>query len=82
MRANDDLRDLLRREPFDAFRIRLTSGDSYDVSDPALTVLMKTRLFVALPGSDRSVTIPYEHIAALETLTARSNGHSKRRRRR
>ena len=72
----DDLKDLLTRDPFQPFRVRLTSGDHYDVRDPSLTVMMKSRLFIALPKSDRSVVVPYLHIAALETL---ANGRTKRR---
>ncbi len=74
--AMDDLKDLLTRDPFQPFRVRLTSGDHYDVRDPSLTVMMKSRLFIALPRSDRSVVVPYLHIAALETL---ANGRTKRR---
>ncbi|HEY3244610.1 MAG TPA: hypothetical protein VGM03_14815 [Phycisphaerae bacterium] len=63
-----DLRDLLNRDPFQPFRVRLTGGDHYDIQNPQLTVMMKSRLFIALPQSDRSVYVPYRHIAALETL--------------
>ena len=77
--AMDDLRDLLTRDPFQPFRVRLTSGDHYDVRNPSLAVMMKSRLFIALPNSDRSIYVPYLHIAALETL---SNGHKAPRRRR
>lgn len=74
--AMDDLKDLLTREPFQPFRVRLTSGDHYDVRDPSLAVMMKSRLFIALPKSDRSVVVPFLHIAALETL---ANGRNKPR---
>jgi hypothetical protein len=77
--AKDDLQDLLAREPFEPFRIRLTSGDHYDVRDPFSVALMRSRAFIALPNSDRSVLVPYLHIAALETLT---NGGRKSTRRR
>ena len=70
--ATDDLRELLTRDPFQPFRVRLTSRDHYDIRTPLSAALMKSRLFIALPNSDRSVVIPYLHIAALETLT---NGH-------
>jgi hypothetical protein len=40
---------------------------------------MRSRLFIALPNSDRSIYVPYLHIAALETL---ANGHKAPRRRR
>ena len=77
--ALDDLRGLLTREPFQPFRVRLTSGDHYEIRNPLSAALMKSRLFIALPNSDRSVYVPYLHIAALETL---ANGHRAPRRRR
>ncbi|HRX87620.1 MAG TPA: hypothetical protein P5572_21545 [Phycisphaerae bacterium] len=75
--ATDDLRNLLSSEPFRPFRVHLTSGGHYDVRDPELTVLMKSRLFLAVPNTDRSIYIPYLHIAALETL---ANGRKSSRR--
>lgn len=78
--ATDDLRELLKRDPFEPFRVRLTRGDHYDVRDPHLAVLMKSRLFIALPQSDRSVYVPYLRIAALETLANGRPGPSRARR--
>jgi hypothetical protein len=77
--AMDDLRELLTRDPFRPFRVRLTSGDHYDVRDPLSVALMKSRLFIAVPNTDRSVYVPFLHIAALETL---ANGHKALGRRR
>ena len=74
--ANVDLRDLLTRDPFQPFRVRLTSGDHYDIRNPLSAAMMRSRLFIAVPRSDRSIYIPYLHIAALETL---ANGRSKKR---
>ncbi|MCK6483429.1 MAG: hypothetical protein L6R00_04750 [Phycisphaerae bacterium] len=80
--ATDDIRELLTRDPFRPFRVRLSSGDHYDVRDPLSAALMKSRLFIALPHSDRSVYIPYLHIAALETLSNGRHGPPPGRRRR
>lgn len=65
----DDIKELLDRHPFEPFRIRLSSGDVYDVRDAHSVALMKNRLFLALP-TDRSVLVPYLHIAALESVQA------------
>ena len=64
----DELRALLRREPFDPFRITLTSGDVHVIVDPYAVAVMKNRLFIALPDG-RWLFIPYLHIAAIETLS-------------
>lgn len=66
----EDFRSLLKRHPFGPFRIRLSSGDAYDVRNPDLVVVMKSRLFTAFPGEDRYVLCPFLHIAAVEHLQA------------
>lgn len=76
----DDLRDLLLRDPFEPFRVRLTSGDYYDIHSPLSAAMMRSRLFIALPKTDKSVYVPYEHIAATETLTNGRRGRTGRRR--
>jgi hypothetical protein len=63
-------RDLLKRHPFESFRIRLSSGDAYDVRNPDLVVIMKSRLFIAFPGEDRYVLCSFLHIAAVDNLQA------------
>ena len=79
--AKDNLQKLLSRDPFEPFRVRLTSGDHYDIRSPFSAALMKSRLFIALPNSDKSVYVPFLHIAALETLGNDRRKSSGRRRR-
>lgn len=67
------LTDMLDREPFEPFRICLSSGESYEVRNPHTVALMKSRVFIAFPDSERSAFVSYLHIAALETI----NGHGK-----
>jgi len=69
------IRELLAQEPFEPFVIRASSGQAYKVNDPSLTVMMKSKIFVAQPRSDRAVTIPYLHIAGVEEP---GNGHTRR----
>jgi hypothetical protein len=66
---------MLDREPFTPFRICLSSGESYDVRNPHMVALMKSKAFVALPDSERWTFVSYLHIASLETL---SNGRHPR----
>lgn len=72
------IREKLDQIPFEPFRIRASSGQAYLVRNPGLVVLMKSKVFVAEPNSDRAATVPYLHIAAVEELP---NGHAKRARR-
>jgi len=72
--SNEELREFLEREPFEPFRVRLSSGDAYEIRNPGLAVAMRSRLLVADPESDRYTLIPFLHIAAVETL---GNGASR-----
>ena len=75
--------ELLEREPFEPFRICLSSGESYDVPNPHLVALQRTRVFIAMPNSDRQALVSYLHISALETISngrARGRGGQRRRR--
>ena len=75
----DEIRELLRREPFEPFRFHLTSGSTFDIRDPNAVALGQRRVFIAFPDADRQAFFPYLHIAAVETL---GNGHAARRKRR
>ena len=76
--AADELRKLLEREPFETFRLRVTSGDAHEIRNPGLAMVMKSRLFIAAPDSDRWTLIPFLHIAAIETI---ADGRARRPRR-
>jgi hypothetical protein len=65
---SEEIRDLLRRDPFEPFRIKLTSGDAYEVRDPYTVAVMKNRLFIAFPEGERWTFCPCLHIAAVESL--------------
>lgn len=70
-----DIKERLAKDPFEPFRIRSSSGETYEISSPLLVALMKSKLFIAVPDSDRWAELSYLHIAALESS---ANGHSRR----
>ncbi len=70
--------EMLHHEPFQPFCIVLSSGERYEVRNPDLVALMKSKVFIADANSEKFSLVSYLHIAALETL---SNGHAKRRKR-
>lgn len=75
------IREKLEQVPFTPFLIRASSGQAYRVADPSLVVLMKSRMFIAQPRTDRSATLPYLHIAGIEDPgNGNGRGASKRRR--
>jgi len=75
----DEVRELLRRDPFEPFRFHLTSGDTYEVRDPNSVALGLRRVFIAFTDADRQAFFPYLLIAAVETL---GNGNRPARKRR
>ncbi len=77
--APTEIRELRAGEPFQPLRVRLTSGDHYDVRDPLSVALLRNRLFITLADGDHWVFVPFLHIAAVETI---ANGRPGRRRKR
>jgi hypothetical protein len=78
MSAQETIREFLDREPFEAFRVVTSSGESYVVRNPHNVALLRSEVFIAAPNSDRRTFVPLLHVAAVETL---GNGHARRKRR-
>jgi hypothetical protein len=82
MATDDTIRELLDREPFRPFRILTSAGESFTIGDPHSVAMMKSQVFIAHPGSDRSTYVPLLHIAAVDTLVNGHPGRPARRKRR
>jgi hypothetical protein len=61
---------MLHRDPFQAFRIVLTSGDYYEVTYPDLVAIGEMQLFYCFPRSDRLAHLRLNQIVAVEVLQA------------
>jgi len=72
-----ELREFLNRDPFEPFRILLTSGDRYDIIDPISVAVGKNRAFAFFTDRDAWTFFAYLHVAAVEGL---GNGPSRRSR--
>ena len=68
------LQELLEKQPFEPFRIRMADGLAYEVTNLDLVVTMDSMLFIALPG-DRFKFLSYVNMTSVE------NGVPRRRRR-
>jgi hypothetical protein len=66
----ETLREMLNREPFLAFRIVLTSGKEYDISNPELVAVGETQITVYAPRSDRFSILRLNQIASIESTQA------------
>lgn len=72
----EELRDTLRHQPFEPFRIVLTDGASYDIHHPDLLWVGQRTVYVGLTGQpgqtlfERAVKVDLLHITRVEPLDA------------
>jgi hypothetical protein len=63
----EQLRELLNREPFVAFRIVLSSGEGFEVSNPDLVALGQSFMHVLEPRSDKFAILRLNQIASIQS---------------
>ena len=66
-------RELLAKQPFQPFRITMSSGLSYDVTHPELAALTKTDLLIGIGDIDDSIPEAFKycsllHITAIDPI--------------
>ena len=69
----DTSREILRRAPFEPFRVVMSSGESYNVLHPEMVFVTAKALILAIPDStnadgERLAFCSYLHLAHVETL--------------
>lgn len=64
------INELLHRQPFQPFRLKLLNQETVDVRNPDLVVVMRRDLFVADPSGDRFRLLALMHIVEIESLQA------------
>ncbi len=72
-------RDLLKKRPFQPFRIVMSSGKHYDIPDPELAFLTKSDIIVGTGDLDETAPESFRicsllHITAVEPLTKKWAG--------
>jgi hypothetical protein len=85
--APAELRDTLKQQLFEAFRIVLTDGEGYDIRPPDLLLVGKRSAMVGLAGDgrepyyERTVKVDLLHLSRIEPLskTARRKTNGKGR---
>ena len=82
----EDFRKPLDKRPFEAFRISLTDGQTYDVQHPELCMMVRSTVYVGAPNPRRPGVamdihhISLVHIVGFEPLkSGRRNGRSRKR---
>src|SRR5438105_4399542 len=64
----ETIREMLHRQPFQPFQLRMSNGDKFDVRHPEFAMLLKSNLIVGFPGSDRFTICALLHIADVAPL--------------
>ena len=72
-----ELRALLRRQPFEPFRIKLVNGDGHDVSDADLVALLEEGIYVLSAGGHWA-QFPFDRVASFESLVGDFQGGTPR----
>ena len=63
----DEVRELLARDPFQPFHIKLANGDAHDVPNPAGAAMLERGLYIASQDGHWA-QFPYDRVASLESL--------------
>jgi hypothetical protein len=72
--TQEDLRDAAHRQPFEPFRLILTTGTSYDVRHPDLIMVGRRAAIIGIthePGGtafDRTIKVDLLHVVGIEEL--------------
>ncbi len=75
----EELRELLKRRPFQPFRVHLTDGRSYEIRYPEINLLGQTFIDIGIPVPndpdpfcDHTVIVPLSLIRHIELLPEES----------
>jgi len=72
--APEELRDVLRTQPFQPFRLVMTDGQAYEIRHPDLMMVGRRSAIVGLTGQpgrtlyERTVQVDLLHVIRLEPL--------------
>lgn len=64
---SETILELLRRRPFEPLTVYLTNGDSFQVRYPDQAIVVKTRMVIGDPETDRIQICALLHIARIES---------------
>jgi hypothetical protein len=73
---HEELQEAARRQPFEPFRLILTTGDAYDIRHPDLIMVGRRSALVGVTNDphgaayDRTIKVDLLHVAGIEDLSA------------
>jgi len=81
--APEELREVLRTQPFRPFRLVMTDGKEYDVRHPDLMMVGRRSAMVGLTGRpgrtfyERAVQVDLLHVIRVEPLEEKRSSYKK-----
>lgn len=71
--TNEAFRKILKRQPFQPFRLVMSSGKSYDVRHPEMAWLLKNDVLVGIDIEDEGLPAEFDicplfHVATIEPI--------------
>lgn len=80
----EDILKLLRKRPFDPFRIHLSDGSAFDVRHPELAIVERSTVVIGVPGPEglegpveRTVLCSLVHITRAERMNGMGSVRSE-----
>lgn len=69
---SDVLKNMLSRRPFEPMRVKLTTGETFEIRHPEMAMLTRSTLAIVVPDADGSPSdqveyCSYLHIAGIGT---------------
>jgi hypothetical protein len=73
----ETFRELLARRPFQAVKLTLSSGLSYEIRHPEMALLTRTSILVGVDASEDGIPAEFKivsllHVTAMEPITSRA----------
>ena len=65
---SEAIQELFQSRPFEPFEVRLSNGDVHQIRNPEYAFVLKSRLIIGYPNSDRVAICSLIHIVSLEPI--------------
>jgi hypothetical protein len=62
------VREWVRRQPFEPFEIRLSNGEIYQVRHPELVAVLKSKIAIGDPETERFAHVALIHVNSIQAL--------------
>lgn len=64
----ETIQEWLHRAPFEPFEVRLSNGEKHQVRHQENVMILRTRIIIGYPETDRAVHCSLIHINSIEAL--------------